>query len=481
MLAASLTPVPGNLFGNGLAVAIVATLHVQIATFMTGGSTLAVISEGIAMARNDPRHSQLSHDLIKGIAYLFSFGSAVAIFWVLWILMALWGRFFVDLTRITLYMFVFEAAAFVVEIIVLYTIYANWDRLGTYRRARLGLLVLLAVVLWFQMFLINVVASYMLSPNGGDVNQLSQVLNPTFLPLQLHRTVGNIAWAGAVLAFYAGLRYLLATRRARREVAVGTAPAHSVGAMSAARFANSSAPPARRDSRLPYWDWLGQWGVLWAVGLSLFQIWIGYSYAKEVQLHTFPAWFRMMRGTLSNVFLVQIFLLGMIFILGTLYFWRRMRASGARGTRTQIVCLVIIVLATLLAIQPAWFALSLPDVQAAHLDRPWWDGGLLNPIGDFIPNKVFALVLIMLCGLVAITSYLRAYSRGEVRMGETTRRLQGVLLALGVTVSLMMATMGVIRENSRQPFLIHGELRLQHQQIVTTPPQAPANSVNPGS
>src|SRR5205807_1361145 len=46
MLAASLTPVPGNLFGNGLAVAIVATLHVQIATFMTGGSTLAVISEG---------------------------------------------------------------------------------------------------------------------------------------------------------------------------------------------------------------------------------------------------------------------------------------------------------------------------------------------------------------------------------------------------------------------------------------------------
>ena len=120
-----------------------------------------------------------------------------------------------------------------------------------------------------------------------------------------------------------------------------------------------------------------------------------------------------------------------------------------------------------------WVIGTLPDVQAAHLDRPWWDGGLLNPIGDFIPNKVFALVVIMLCGLVAITSYLRAYSRGEVRMGETTRRLQGVLLALGVTVSLMMATMGVIRENSRQPFLIHGELRLQHQQIVTTPPQAP--------
>ena len=477
-LALAFMPVPGNLFSNGLAVALLASIHIQIATFITGGSTLAVISESISMVRDDDRHERLAHGMIKGMAYVFSFGSALAVFWVLFILMGLWGRFFVDLTAITLWMFVFEAGAFLVEIILLYSLYANWDRLRAYRRARLGLLILFTVIDWFQMFFINVIASYMLTPNGGDTDQTAQVLNPTFLPLQIHRTVGNIAWSGAVIAFYAGTRYLWATRkRARtREAPVSAgnlAGARSVGAMSAEEFADVSRARPESLERLRFWDWLGQWGVMWAVGLSLFQIWIGYSYAKEIQLHAYAAWFRMMFGVLSPVFLTQIFLLGMIFILGNLYFLRRMRASGDMRLRVQRACLVVLVLATLLAIQPAWFALQQSDVIAAHLDRPWWNGGLYNPIGDFIPYKVFALVAMMLAGLVALTSYLRAYSTGRIVHGETTRRLQSVLLVFGVTVSIMMAVMGVIRENGRQPYLIHGELTIANQQVVTEPGAAP--------
>jgi len=344
--------------------------------------------------------------------------------------------------------------------VLLYTIYANWERLGRYRRARFGLTLLLTIVMWWQMFLINVVASYMLTPNNGDTNQRAQILNPTFLPLQIHRTVGNIAWAGAVIAFYAGFSYLRSLRRARA-AAPAAAPARSVGAMAA------------RDEvaeRRRYLDWMGQWGALFAVALSLFQIWIGYSYAKEVQLHAFPAWYRMMRGALSNVFLAQIFLLGMIFVIGCLYFWRRMRASGVRRLWVQKLCFTMLVLATLLAVQPSWFAQTRDDVAAAHLDRPWWDGGLLNPIGNFIPNKVLALIVLMVFGLISATSYVRAYSEGRVRVGETTRGPQVALLALGVTVSVMMIVMGVIRENSRQPYLIYGEMRLQHQQITTNGP-----------
>jgi len=460
LVAADLSPVPGNLFGNGLAVAVVALLHIQIATFITGGSTLAALSEGISIVRDDERHERFAHGMVRGMVYVFSFGSALAIFWVLWILLALWGVFFVSLTRITLWMFVFEAGAFLVEIILLYTLYANWDRLRRYRRARLGLLILFAVIDWWQMFFINVVASYMLTPNNGDTNQRAQILNPTFLPLQIHRTVGNIAWAGAVIAFYAGFSYLRSLRRARA-AAPAAAPARSVGAMAA------------RDEvaeRRRYLDWMGQWGALFAVALSLFQIWIGYSYAKEVQLHAFPAWYRMMRGALSNVFLAQIFLLGMIFVIGCLYFWRRMRASGVRRLWVQKLCFTMLVLATLLAVQPSWFAQTRDDVAAAHLDRPWWDGGLLNPIGNFIPNKVLALIVLMVFGLISATSYVRAYSEGRVRVGETTRGPQVALLALGVTVSVMMIVMGVIRENSRQPYLIYGEMRLQHQQITTNGP-----------
>ena len=147
-----------------------------------------------------------------------------------------------------------------------------------------------------------------------------------------------------------------------------------------------------------------------------------------------------------------------------------MRASGIRRLRVQKLCFAMLVLATLLAAQPAWFAGSRDDVVAAHRDRPWWDGGLLNPIGNFIPNKVLALIVFMVFGLISATSYLRAYSEGRIRLGDTTRRLQVALLGLGFTVSVMMMVMGVIRENSRQPYLIYGEMRIEHQQLTNSGP-----------
>ena len=46
------------------------------------------------------------------MAYVFAFGSALAIFWVLFILLGMWGTFFIALTRITFWPFIFEAALF---------------------------------------------------------------------------------------------------------------------------------------------------------------------------------------------------------------------------------------------------------------------------------------------------------------------------------------------------------------------------------
>ena len=441
-------PIPTNLFGNSSAVAVIALLHIQIATFITGSSFLLVVSESISMARNDERHERLAHTLVKGMAYVFGFGSALAILWVTWILLGMWGTFFVALGRITFWAFIFEAGLFVTEIVLLYALYANWERLCAYRRVRLGLAVLLAVALWWQQFMIDVVASYMLTPNGGDTNQLAQILNPTNLPLTVHRTVGNIAWAGAILAGLAGIRYLRARRR-------------GAGAASETAF----------------WDWAGVWGAVWAIGATLMQPWIGYSYAKDIQLHAYPSWYRMMFGDLSNVFLVQITLLGLIFILGTVYFWRRMRASETRGRRTQVLMLVVLVLATLLAATPARFASTYAEAAAANQLKPWWDGGLLNPIGTMIPNKIIALLAMMICGLVSVTSLLRAHSRGELRWGDATRGAQWLLVALTLTVSSMMIVMGVIREHSRQPFLVNGEMTIQGQKVVNPPP---TNGVSPG-
>ncbi|MFN2569800.1 MAG: cytochrome ubiquinol oxidase subunit I, partial [Candidatus Dormibacteria bacterium] len=370
-------------------------------------------------------------------------------------------------TQITFVVFVFEAGTFIAEVVLLYALYANWNRLRRFRRARLGLLILLNLSQWWQMFFINVVASYMLTPNGGDTSILRQLLNPTDLPLTLHRTVGNVAWAGGLIAAVAGFRYLQATRDAPRATRTAPAPLRSVGAMAAPDGGMDM--PGRMsggDGEAAYWDWAGQWGLLWAFGLTLVQPWIGYSYAKEVQLHSYDSWYAMMLGGLSNTFLLQLGLLGLIFVLGALYFARRLKAEGLRLWRRHMVVAVLLIAVTLFAVQPAWFASTHDDIVAAHRDQPWWEGGLRNPLGNFIPYKVACLFLMVIIGVYALTSYLRARQRGLVTMGKARRGSQGLLLGLGATVLMMMSVMGVIRESSREPYLINGELTIQHQDTI---------------
>jgi hypothetical protein len=142
--------------------------------------------------------------------------------------------------------------------------------------------------------------------------------------------------------------------------------------------------------------------------------------------------------------------------------------------------LVLLVVDTLFAAVPARFSNTLPEVIAAGKDQPWWNGGLTNPIGTMIPNKIIALLVMVFAGLISVTSLLRAHSRREIRWGDASKRSQWVLMALGVTVSCMMIVMGIIREHSRQPYLIGGEMTIQGQKVINAPPQVTSpNEVNP--
>lgn len=473
-----LTQVGGNLLTNGLLVAVVALTHIQVAAYLIGASTLMIVSESISLARRgDARHDRLAHGLISSSLYVFGFGSALAIFFVLWVLSGVWGRFFIDFGRITFWAFFLEAITFVGEIVVIYALYANWQRFERYRLGRIGMLILLNIMQFLQMFWIDVVASYMMTPNGGETNFLNQILNPTALPLDLHRVVGNIALAGAFVALVSGVKYLRATRRlehAERQV-TDAKPALSVGAMAAT--ATATEPPEAAEAR--YWDWAGQWGALWAVGVTIVQPWLGYSYAKEIQLHAYSSWYTMMFGDLSNVFLIQITLLGTIFILGAVYFWRRMKNAGVRHYRHQGVLAVALIIVTLFAALPSWFAPTYADAVAWGGNKPFWEGGLLNPIGNFMPYKLGALFMMMVLGLWSVTSYMRAYGREQIRAGLIGRRAQYVLIGLGVTISVMMMVMGVIREHARQPYLINGELTINQQQITNNNTSPVINNSNP--
>src|SRR5487761_1198908 len=437
----ALTPVPGTVLTNTVLVAIVALVHIQIAAFLIGNSTLIAFSEVISMATGDERHERLARSQIHVAGYIFGIGSTFAIFFVLYVLTGVWGRFFVALQQISFWVFFMEALTFIGEIALLYVVYANWDRLGAHRRARLGMVILLNIDQWFQFFLIDIVASYMLTPTaqgiGGNVSYLIQVFNPTSLPLTIHRTVGNVAWAGALVALVSGFQYLRATRRREAPALAPNQrqPVRALGAMPEGELVRE------RDREAAYWDWAGQWGLLWAFGFTILQPWLGYSYAKEIQLHAFDGWYQMMYGWISNIFLGQIGLLG----------------------------LILLVLVVLFSVQPAWFAGSYADVVAAHLARPFWQGGLLNPFGDFFPWKIASLGGMVLISLYLITSYLGARRREPMVMGMVGRRSQYLLIGLGISVSLMMMIMGIIRESARSPYLINSQVTINHQVILQSP------------
>jgi len=421
---------------TGVASALVAVLmlaHIQFAGFQQGGYIILAVTDFLGWKRNDERQTRFSKHLVTALGASFAFGSALAIFAVMILFLGLWSQFFVELVRILFWPFVVEGIAFIGEIICLYTLYSQWDRLGRVRPLRAGLELLLFINASIQMLTIDVVASYMLTPRPA--NDLALILlNPTEIPLELHRLVGNIAFAGAIIALVGGIRIIFARTPAKRA----------------------------------YGDWIGHYGLIYAIGFTLAQPLIGWEYAKEIQLHAYASWYSMMLGGLSVAFLFQVFLLGAIFTVGIFYLWRRVKLGGFRSP-TLAVCTALSFASWLLIATPSSLAWSYEDVVGANANVPIWQGGLDIPWGQMIPFKLVALITFTGVAIVAITAYLRYVNKGSMRWGDAGRAQGAALITVGIAVSLIMALMGYIREDSRAPFLITNQVLINQQQNFTPP------------
>ncbi|HEY6537739.1 MAG TPA: cytochrome ubiquinol oxidase subunit I, partial [Candidatus Dormibacteraeota bacterium] len=313
----SLVKVPVS---TGMATALVALLmlaHIQFAAFQQGGYIILAVTDFVGWKRKDERQTRFSKGLVTALGVTFALGSSLAIFAVLILFLGLWSQFFVELVRIMFWPFIVEGIAFIGEILCLYVLYSQWDKLGKVRALRVGIEFLLFINASIQMLAINIVASYMLTPRPSSSLALN-ILNPTELPLEMHRFVGNIAFTGAIIALVGGIRIVLAKTREARA----------------------------------YADWIGHYGIIYAVGFTIAQPLIGWEYAKEIQLHSYAAWYSMMLGGLSVAFLFQVFLLGAIFTVGIFYLWRRVKASGFRAP-TLAVCTALSFASWLLIATPS--------------------------------------------------------------------------------------------------------------------------------
>jgi cytochrome bd ubiquinol oxidase subunit I len=425
--------------GKNVVIAILIQSHILIATFILGSSLIAPTAEYLGMVTKQPRYERFARDLARLIVLLFATGSALAITFVL-ALVTLFPVFFSYLQNIFFWVFLVEAFWFLGVIIILYAWYNTWDKLAYRKSLHVVFGFVAGSIGLFQMTMINVVASYMLTPSAAPVTDVARTyLNPTFVPLNMHRFVGNFSYAGFLIAGWAAYRYLSAKREDDRE----------------------------------YYDWMGHWGLLWGFGFLIMQPIIGYGYLKSIRESAPDAFNTIMLGDKAWLFNLLMVWLAIMGVASTAYFVHKLRfAVKPMETLRKLLlgALGFTALFSVLNLIPA-DASIVPQIGLEFL------GGdeTRIPLGSMYPWKYIGLIGMMLVGVFVLTLYLRASATG-FHWGRAGRWSQYALIASAVTVILTMITMGYTRETARrvdnQPgYLIYNCITLDQE---FTPETCPA-------
>lgn len=418
-----------SFFGSQLVIGIIAESHILIAAALTGLNFIAVSTESVYYFTGDRRWDRIAYGVAKLQVILFAPGSFIAIMFILSLLM-LWPLFWTTMMRIAFWPMVMEAASFILWVLYLYTWYYTWHALRDFRALHISIGFLLLFVSWSQQFMVDIMASYMLTPTTPSSLQ-SIVFNPTDIVLDFHRVVGNISYAG-----------------------------YAIGAYGAWRFLR-----ARSLQDKAFWDFVGGLGLLIGIGLMILQPFIGWQYAALIREHSYGAFFRIMGGgDRSFLFLIQVILLTALFFFSAVYITVQMRKARSRNARAAfILMLLLLFFGGWLCLPPHWS----PNLLGLDLS-------FLGQLGLMNPWKYLSLAGLTLCGFLMFGTYLGSIQSG-LKWGARGIVPHVVLLILGLLVVGMMFDMGLIREESRRPYLIYERMYIQPQ----SPNMAPPNEYAP--
>ncbi len=402
-------PIVGNRWPVGLAF----QLHIVIVAFIMGIAILAPIAEWRGLRPGGEHWEMLARDLSQTIGRLFAFGATWAVF-ALVLIFGLYPRLFGVLTGIFFWPLVVVGGIWFVMTVSAYLYYATWERLGRRRGLHLAIGATFATSAFVFITLITELSSFQLTPSDPS-RLLTAALNPSWPTEIVHRHIGNVSYAGLLLAGYAGVRALF--------------------------------PPLGRGLDLAHYDWLGDVALIVGISLALLQPLGGWFYTRQVQLASPGAYERMMIGENAWMFLAQAFFLDAVLFLGNVYLSLSVRRRGKPDRKSASwmeKSLWVIAILALLLIVPKEL-----------------------PLGQMMPWKYISLA-----GLVALTAvnlglYLR--ERRCFHWGTGGRGLQLALALIGVSIVALMVTMGVIRSSARGGYPIYGQMAPGEAQQIESP------------
>ncbi len=325
--------------GNRTAVWIVAQLHILFAAFILGAPIFAVTAEWLGHRNQDPRYDRLAKEVTKVTVILYSMTALTGGLFI-FVLLATYPQFTTWLINHFFLIFaVIYPLLFIAETIVLYLYFYTWDALKGEKKGRhIALGVLLNVIGTVTLFVIDGPTSFMNSPGSGTgdisiyeyiatASLWDKVYNYSWMPLNLHRLVGNVTFGGFIAGLIAAYMFM----------------------------------GAKSDKERAYYDWMGFVGNLIGVGALLFLPFMGYLLAYELCDYDASICPYMMSDQLSMFFEMQGAMIGLIFLASNYYIWLSMkRIEGVERVRMSILTLVVMV-ALPFVMTYVWTAFPVPD------------------------------------------------------------------------------------------------------------------------
>jgi cytochrome bd-type quinol oxidase subunit 1 len=392
--------------GSRVAVWVAAQVHLMFAAFVLGVPMFAVVCELIGMVGKEERFDKLSKEFTRLLLIAYS---ATAIWGavLMFFLLTLYPRFWTHMTEIFEVSMWIYVGLFFVESFTLYLYYYGWDRWkkGGAKWMHLALGVLLNVWGTAVMFIADSWLSYMMSPPAAVVNDpapsmvrlWSAIANATWMPINIHRIIANVVFGGSVAAAYAAYRFLL----------------------------------TKSDEERAHYDWMGYIGNFVAISALLILPFAGYWLGREIYAYNQSMGITMMGGFMSWLWIIQAFLIGVLFLAANYYLWVGLgRIPGgerfARYTKWMLLVLIVGVI--------VW---STPHTMIASRDELVAMGGTHHPflgVLGVMSAKNTAVNLMILTTFLSFLMYRRANKLPVVTWARTGTIVQGALFVIASVI-----------------------------------------------
>jgi cytochrome d ubiquinol oxidase subunit I len=481
--------------GSRVAVWVIAQLHLLFAAFVLAVPIFALIIEFIGWLNGDPRYDRLAHEFTKLLSVSFSLTATFGAF-LLFMLVLLYPKFMNYLMHVFSPTFAPYVLLFFAEAFFLYTYYYGWGKFAPWVHLLLGLglnLVGTAIMMIANAWLTFMMTPAGISDSGAVISTWQAVHNYTWMPINIHRLIANVAFGGSVAAAYAAVKFL----------------------------------GAKTDEERAHYDWMGYIGNFVAICAFLPLPFAGYYLASEIYAYSQALGIQMMGGAFSWLFIIQAVLIGNLFLGANYYLWLGMGRVDAANRFQGYIKYLLIAVALCFAVwaTPRSIIATVAETRAmggaSHPQLGYlgvmsakntavnililttyvsfllyrrsgrtptvsWArlGNLLQVvisvlagaiviflgvlgyfvearvrIGLSIPQVGTVLFTMVAVTVIDVLMYRRAKSLGETHWGRIHPASQYVLIFLAVTFTWMMGLMGYVRSGLRQHWHVYGVMR----------------------